>query len=224
MCLEGAEPPHCIGPSRPLTPTEPLPAVGGTISPGLKDYPRRARRIAANIAKLPEWRARPKAGSGLWLFAHFVSACHQFYGLFLRPDGAILLARLEPRPIRESSRIAFRNKKYFRTNCPSRATSAPPHIPHAASRSTVSGPALALTTWYRALQFGQRKNGGAFGLGMKLFAKILASRPAKRLATILKSASARRCAALIRIWNGLRLRSTDQKTVVEKSTNDRSAI
>jgi hypothetical protein len=59
---------------------------------------------------------------------------------------------------------------------------------------------------------------------MKLFAKILASRPAKRLATILKSASTRRCAASIRIWNGLRLRSTDQKTVVEKSTNDRSAI
>jgi hypothetical protein len=41
--------------------------------------------------------------------------------LFLRRDGAIPLARLEPRLIRESSWIAFRNRKYFRTNCPSRA-------------------------------------------------------------------------------------------------------
>ena len=45
-----------------------------------------------------------------------------------------------------------------------------------------------------------------------------------KLTTSLKSPSARRSTALIRIRNGLRLRSTDQKTVVEKSTNDRSAI
>jgi hypothetical protein len=37
-------------------------------------------------------------------------ACHQFYGLFFRRDGAIPLARLEPRRVRESSRIAFRNR------------------------------------------------------------------------------------------------------------------
>jgi hypothetical protein len=58
----------------------------------------------------------------------------------------------------------------------------------------------------------------------QLFAKLLASRPAKRVATTLKSASARRCTALTHIRNGLMLRSTDQKTMVEKSTNDRSAI
>jgi hypothetical protein len=41
--------------------------------------------------------------------------------------------------------IAFRNRKYFRTNCPSRATSGPLQILHATSRSTVSGAASALT-------------------------------------------------------------------------------
>jgi hypothetical protein len=63
-------------------------------------------------------------------------------------------------------RAAFRNRKYFRTNCPSRATSGPLQIQHAVLRSTVSGPTFALTSWYRALQAGQRKNGDLFGLGM----------------------------------------------------------
>jgi hypothetical protein len=78
------------------------------------------------------------------------------------------LGRLEP-GLRESlpePGIAFRNRKYFRTNWPSRATSGPLQILHATSRSTVSGPDSALTTWYSALQLGQRKNGGGFGLGM----------------------------------------------------------
>ena len=65
---------------------------------------------------------------------------------------------LEPCPAR--TRAAFRNRKYFRTNCPSRgATSGPPQIQHAVLRLTVSGPSFALTSWYRALQAGQRKNG-----------------------------------------------------------------
>jgi hypothetical protein len=74
----------------------------------------------------------------------------------LHRQGAVGL--LEPAAAR--ARLAFRNRKYFRTNCPSRATSGPLQILHAVLRSTASGPVFALTTWYRALQFGQRKNGG----------------------------------------------------------------
>jgi hypothetical protein len=55
------------------------------------------------------------------------------------------LGRLEP-DLRESG-VAFRNRKYFRTNCPSRATSGLLQTRHAISRATVSGPASALTTW-----------------------------------------------------------------------------
>ena len=43
-------------------------------------------------------------------------------------------------------RPAFRKRKYFRTNSPSRAASGPPQTRHAISPSMVSGPASALTT------------------------------------------------------------------------------
>jgi hypothetical protein len=44
-------------------------------------------------------------------------------------------------------RPAFRKRKYFRTNSPSRAASGPPQIQHGISPSlAVSGPASALTT------------------------------------------------------------------------------
>jgi hypothetical protein len=80
------------------------------------------------------------------------------------PRGYWARGLLEPCPAR--ARAAFRNRKYFRTNCPSRATSGPLQIQHVVLRSTVSGPTFAVTTWYRALQFGQRKSGDLFGLGM----------------------------------------------------------
>ena len=43
-------------------------------------------------------------------------------------------------------RLAFRNRKYFRTNSPSREASGAPQTRHAISPSRVSGPASALTT------------------------------------------------------------------------------
>jgi hypothetical protein len=42
---------------------------------------------------------------------------------------------------RRARRVASRRRKYFRTNCPSRAVSGPLQTWHAISRSTVSAPA-----------------------------------------------------------------------------------
>ena len=57
-------------------------------------------------------------------------------------------ARRKPcRARRTSRRVAFRKRKYFRTNCPSRATSGSSQTWHAIFKSTVSEPARALVTW-----------------------------------------------------------------------------
>jgi len=136
---------------------------------------------------------------------------------------------LEPCPAR--ARAAFRNRKYFRTNCPSRATSGPLQIQHGVLRSTVSGPTFALTTWYRALQFGQRKSGDLFGLGMSarnIFASLrtasIRGAARSKAGDLSQSASPQRCTALIHFRIRLRVRNTDHKTMVEKSMNDGSAI
>jgi hypothetical protein len=133
-------------------------------------------------------------------------------------------------PCSARARAAFRNRKYFRTNCPSRATSGPLQIPHVVLRSTISGSAFVLTTWYRALQFGQRKSGDLFGLGIErpqhfCFAprgEHCAAR--SKAGDLSQSESPHRLFALIHFRIRLRVRNTDHKTMVEKSMNDGSAI
>jgi hypothetical protein len=119
--------------------------------------------------------------------------------------------------MRESSRIAFRNKKYFSTNWPSRATSAPAKTA-CCFKIDGLGPRFGSDVWYRALQFGQRKNGGAFGLGMS--ARSRPSEAGDHLKICVGS-------TLYRVHpysERVSFRGTDQKTMVEKSTNDRTAI
>jgi hypothetical protein len=105
--------------------------------------------------------------------------------------------RTLPRPGagRFSQQKVFQDKLLF-------AGDGPLQIQHAVLRLTVSGPTFALTTWYRALQFGQRKSGDLFGLGMSarnIFASLrAASIRAPREAKLVTSHNLRRLNAVPR--------------------------
>ena len=92
-------------------------------------------------------KGRINARAGTSLTPRFqVLGLGTFAGAFLMLDAflrrAVGFARRKPcRARRASRRLASRRRKYFRTNCPSRAASGPLQTRHAICGSTVSGPA-----------------------------------------------------------------------------------